>query len=78
MSDETIYYGVRVCNEVKTVNGELVEASDGAIKERDVFFEAVVGGGVVGSGGNGDGDGANFCIRSVKPNYFAIAISIET
>ena len=48
VSDEAIYYGVGICNEVKAVNGDLVQASDCAIKRDDVFLEAIVGGGVVG------------------------------
>jgi hypothetical protein len=51
VGDEAIYYGVRIGNEVEAVNGELVEASDGAIKRDDVFLEAVVRGGSVGSSG---------------------------
>jgi hypothetical protein len=66
VSNETIHHGVRIGNEVEAMNGELVEASNGAIKRDDVFLEAVVRGRVIGGGSCRDGDRADLRSLTIK------------
>ena len=74
VGDEAINFLVRICNEIEAVNGELVEASNGAIKRGDVFLKAVVGGGVVGGSSRANRDGSNSS-GTTTPKSQNIAIS---